>query len=247
MKRIMALLVLLGIFQIAEGQTGTVIIKKKNNAGTIIVPVDSIREMYFPQNHPCPGIPTVTYADKIYHTVQIGSQCWLRENLDVGTMITEWNDQTNNGIIEKYCYNDNLTNCTIYGGLYQWNEAMQYVATPGARGICPAGWHIPTLAEFETLSSSVGGNGNALKAIGEGNAGYGGAGTNTSGFSALLAGCRYFSGGFHYLGGLTYFWSSPDEDYVGNAYYMHLYNNCSNISLYAHYREHGFSVRCLKD
>ena len=46
---------------------------------------------------------------------------------------------TNNGIIEKYCYDNNPANCAIYGGLYQWNEMMQYTTQQGAQGICPNG------------------------------------------------------------------------------------------------------------
>ena len=135
-----------------------------------------------------PNCGNVTYDGKIYHTVVIGEQCWLRENLDVGTMITGGTNQTNNGLIEKYCYNDNPTNCDTYGGLYQWNEAMQYVITTGTQGICPNGWHIPSFADFATLKAAVGDDGNKLKAVGQGSGG--GAGTNTSGFSALLAGYR---------------------------------------------------------
>ena len=67
----------------------------------------------------CPGIPTVDYGGKTYNTVKIGSQCWLKENLDVGTMILSSQNPSNNGVIEKYCYNDLLSNCTIYGGIYQ--------------------------------------------------------------------------------------------------------------------------------
>ena len=138
----------------------------------------------------CPGIPTVEYEGKIYHTVQIGTQCWLRENLDIGTMILGIQDQSNNGLIEKSCYNNNPNNCNTFGGLYQWYEAMQYDTTTGSRGICPPGWHIPTLYEFWTLRNAVWwfGMGNALKAVGQGSGD--GAGTNTSGFSALLAGMR---------------------------------------------------------
>ena len=62
----------------------------------------------------------------------------------MGTMINGISNQTNNDTLEKYCYNDDTANCSIYGGLYQWNEAMQYVTTSGAQGICPTGWHIPT-------------------------------------------------------------------------------------------------------
>jgi uncharacterized protein (TIGR02145 family) len=135
------------------------------------------------------GISQVLYSNKTYNTVQIGSQCWLKENLDVGTRIDVTQEQTNNSTIEKYCYNNDPNNCNTYGGLYQWNEAMQYTTAEDARGICPNGWHLPTNVEFQALGTSVGGDGNALKEIGQGVGG--GAGTNTSGFSALLAGFRY--------------------------------------------------------
>ena len=153
---------------------------------------------------PCPGIPTVNYAGKTYNTVKIGVQCWLKENLDVGTRINMSGNQKNNGTIEKYCYNDDPANCTANGGLYRWNEAMQYVTTEGARGICPTGWHIPKNAEFTTLSTTVGGDGNALKAKG-----WDATSTNTSGFSALLGGTCYLYGNY---GHNTDFWSSTEED-----------------------------------
>jgi uncharacterized protein (TIGR02145 family) len=196
---------------------------------------------------PCPGTPTVDYAGKIYNTVQVGNQCWLKENLDVGTMIVGDSNQTNNSIIEKYCYSNNPTNCNTYGGLYQWNEAMQYFITPGARGICPSGWHIPTYAEFQTLSTAVGGilvGGNALKAVGQGTGA--GAGTNASGFSALLTGFRAYGGYFSYLGGYEYFWSST-EPYASSAGIMYLAGG--NSYIYHSYlpKGYGFSVRCVKD
>ena len=97
-----------------------------------------------------------------YNTVQIGSQCWMKENLNTGTMVLGANNQANDSIIEKYCYSDNTANCTTYGGLYQWQEMMNLPAscmttdcasqikTPH-QGICPNGWHIPTDNEFNTL------------------------------------------------------------------------------------------------
>jgi uncharacterized protein (TIGR02145 family) len=191
---------------------------------------------------PCPGIPTVLYGGRTYNTVQIGSQCWLKENLDVGTMILGSEEQTDNGTIEKHCYDDNPVNCATYGGLYQWTEAMQYDTTQGAEGICPPGWHMPTLSEFQTLSSTVGESGNALKAIGQGTGG--GAGTNASGFSALLAGIGG-GGGFSSLGTYTSFWSSTQSDTLNehvlslNAYSAEVFPN-----VYGWYN--GFSVRCLK-
>lgn len=193
----------------------------------------------------CPGLPTVNYEGKTYHTVMIGTQCWLKENLDVGIMIQASQNQTNNDTIEKYCYDSDPNNCDTYGGLYLWNEAMQYSATPGEQGICPPGWHIPTIAEFETLSATVNNDGNAIKAIGQGIGN--GQGTNTSGFSALLAGFRSYTGTIGSLGYSAYFWSST-EGSAEEARNLHLFYYdsgiwCQKLIL----KECGFSVRCLKD
>lgn len=92
-----------------------------------------------------------------YDTITVGTQCWMRENMNIGTRINAGTDQHNDSTIEKYCYNNQVLNCNnphpTYpdGGLYQWNEAMQYSVTEGAQGICPDGWHIPTDAEWYTL------------------------------------------------------------------------------------------------
>ena len=190
------------------------------------------------------GTSTISYLGKTYNIVQIGSQCWLKENLDVGTMIFGNQSALNNGSIEKYCYNDDSANCTTYGGLYQWNEAMQYVTTEKAKGICPSGWHIPTQAEFQTLATAVSNDGNALKGVGQG-IGVG-AGTNSSGFSALLAGFRYDNGGFNYLGSDTFFWSSTEYG-AANAFSMILNAYNSSITFDYYYKDFGFSVRCIKN
>lgn len=122
---------------------------------------------------------------------------------------------------------------------------MQYTTTPGTRGICPSGWHIPTYSEFQTLSTARGGDGNALKAIGQGTGG--GAGTNTSGFSELLAGARYLNGNFYDLGRDTYFWSSTKSN-ATNVYYVYLTYSDSSINYMDFaYKAGGFSVRCVKD
>ncbi|GBD86851.1 fibrobacter succinogenes major domain (Fib_succ_major) [bacterium BMS3Abin03] len=163
-------------------------------------------------------------------------------------MIQGSEDATDNGIIEKYCYDDDPANCDTYGGLYQWNETMQYITpdstTPGVQGICPPGWHIPTLDEFTTLSDAVGGDGNALKEIGQGTGG--GAGTNTSGFSALLAGTRFNNGYFNRIGNNAFFWGST-EYYSGGANDLYFYGDGSYIYFGYGYKEDGFSVRCVKD
>jgi uncharacterized protein (TIGR02145 family) len=165
----------------------------------------------------------------------------LQENLDVGTMINGTSNQTNNDTIEKYCYNNDTANCTTYGGLYQWDEAMQYITTEGTQGICPSGWHIPANAEFTTLSTIVGGDANVLKAIGQD-----GTSTNTSGFSALFAGYRLENGTFHGLGDDIFFWPSTEHD-ATYSYDISLILNSSNIHFDYNTKIFGFSVRCLKN
>lgn len=193
---------------------------------------------------PCPGIPTVTYAGKTYNTGQIGDQCWLKENLNVGIMIDGLQNQTNNGMIEKYCHSNDPANCSTYGGLYQWDEAMQYSTIWGAQGICPPGWHIPTQTELLILTTTVGLDGNALKEIGQGTGD--GAGTNTSGFSALLAGARSNNGSFNGLGITTYFWDSIEVT-ATIAGYLYLHFTNSTITLNARNKAYGHSVRCVKN
>jgi uncharacterized protein (TIGR02145 family) len=109
----------------------------------------------FATNIPCPGMPTVEYEGQVYNTIQIFSQCWLKENLNVGMMIPEAKDQSNNGIIEKYCYNNEPDSCAKYGGLYRWDEMMQYTTQQGTQGICPPGWHLPTDEEWKVLEGAV--------------------------------------------------------------------------------------------
>ena len=198
---------------------------------------------------PCPGIPTITDSrnGKVYNTVLIGNQCWLRENLDIGTRINGSQAQTSNSTIEKYCYDDDPANCNTYGGLYQWNEAMQYSTNEGAQGICPDGWHVPTKAEFTTLKNFAVADGNVLKAIGQGT-GFG-AGTNTSGFSALLAGYRWGNEypDFEELGYKANFWSSTVYDSESSSH-LTLYDDENTILVGSNDpNEFGYSVRCIKD
>ncbi len=186
---------------------------------------------------------TIFYAGKLYHTVEIEGQCWLKENLDVGEMILGNILPADNDIIEKYCYENDPNNCDEFGGLYTWNEAMNYSSRLGSQGICPPGWHIPTLGDYEKLINSVYYDGNSLKEIGQGTGS--GEGTNLSGFSALLAGYRYLDGSFFDLGVNAFFWSSAfTED---NAFYMHLKTTKSNIYLNFYEKEYGFCLRCVKD
>ena len=190
------------------------------------------------------GVSTIEYAGKTYNTVLIGNQCWLKENLNVGSRIQGNVSATNNSIIEKYCYGNDSINCDIYGGLYSWNEAMQYSTTQGSQGICPPGWRIPTFAELQILSGSVNGSGNSLKAVGQGTGA--GAGTNASGFSALLTGHRNFDGSFVSFSVLTNFWSSTEFS-TTNSNSLHLGYENSGIFFTDYSKDNGYCIRCIKD
>jgi uncharacterized protein (TIGR02145 family) len=202
----------------------------------------------------CPDCPTVLYEGKTYHTVQIGNQCWLKENLDVGTMIQGIENQTSNGVIEKYCYNDDPNNCITYGGLYQWNEAMQYVTNEGAQGICPPGWHLPTDDEWAILGDLLGGSniaGSKMKSTGTIEAGTGlwhapnSGATNVSGFTGLPGGLRNLAGIFGNLGNNALFWSSTGT--YDTAWCRMLSYNVPSLGRAGNYKIYGFSVRCVKD
>ena len=187
---------------------------------------------------------TIVYEGQTYHTVLIGTHYWLKENINVGTMINAGDSlETDNGIIEKYCYSNDTANCTLYGGLYQWNEAMQYVTMDRAKGICPSDWHVPSIYELNSLVAAVDSNGNALKEIGQGTGD--GLGTNTSGFSALLSG--YFISGYFFESELsTDFWSSTIYDELSANYvYLLSYNNSINQTYIG--KDLGYCVRCVHD
>ena len=200
--------------------------------------------------------PDGTFIDardgKTYVYVNIGLQTWMGENLNMGTRIDGVIEQTNNGIIEKYCYNDDENNCKIYGGLYQWDEAMQYltyVTTDTTQGICPAGWHMPGVAEWIALKDYLGGSGIAggkLKEAGTAhwNSPNKGA-TNSTCFTALPGGRRVTAGGFANLGESGYWWTwlkqydSPTYCYLLFDWAFWFQSNNGGTS--------GFSVRCLRD
>ncbi|MFH1937504.1 MAG: FISUMP domain-containing protein [Bacteroidota bacterium] len=206
-------------------------------------------KQFIAQNPPC-GQMTVSYGGQTYNTVKIGTQCWFKENLNIGTRINGSQNQTNNSTIEKYCYNDQESNCDTYGGLYQWDEMMQYVTTQGAKGICPDGWHIPTDAEWTTLTTYLGGEsvaGGKMKEAGYAHWASPNTGANnSSGFTALPGGTRYSSGSFYNLTLSAYFWSSSQTD-ATYAWGRHLSYSNEYLGRYYYNKTYGFSCRCLQD
>ncbi|MBN1199864.1 MAG: hypothetical protein JXA23_10970 [Bacteroidales bacterium] len=198
----------------------------------------------------CPLTITDVRDGKVYNTILIGVQCWMAQNLNIGMRINGILDQTDNQIMEKYCYDDLELYCNSYGGLYQWDEAMQYSTTPGIQGICPAGWHLPTDAEWTTLTNFLGGEsiaGGLMKETGLAHWALPNLGaTNSSGFTALPCGDRLTSGNFNGHTYYTYFWSSTESS-TSNAWHRNLCYSNITVSHYLDGKTYGFSVRCLKN
>jgi len=190
----------------------------------------------------------------IYTTVKIGTQTWMRENLKttkyrngdpIGTTTPDTLDISNATTYPtpkyQWAYDGNESNVATYGRLYTW-----YAATD-SRGICPTGWHLPTDAEWTTLTTFLGGEniaGGKLKETGTvhwttPNTGA----TNSSGFTALPGGYRTSFGKFNHIGSMGFWWSSTEGStstawlrfvdlFVSNAYSFKIL---------------GISVRCLRD
>lgn len=194
----------------------------------------------------------VPHGGKNYQSVQIGTQCWFKDNLNIGTRINGSQNQTDNGITEKYCYDNDTNNCNTYGGLYQWNELMQYVTTQGTKGLCPAGWHIPSKPEWTVLITFLEGEtlaGGKMKEAGivhwsSPNTGA----TNSSGFTALPGGFRSIDFPFANLWLSGLFWSSSlySSDRAWNIY---LFYNFEGINWATGYLgpDDGYSARCIQD
>ncbi len=196
--------------------------------------------------HPCPGAPTMTDDEgNIYPTVQIGNQCWMGKNLNIGRFVVstaspfEHSDMSNNGIIEKYCLFNSTDSCKLYGGLYDWDEAMGYVTTEGARGICPSGWHIPTYEEWDILDRNFVFNvaGEVLKVNGP------------TGFDGYFAGDRNEQGEFYSNGSSGFFWVSGTWTYDTLVEgYIRKLAACNGMIGQNHFpRKTGLSVRCIKN
>ena len=192
----------------------------------------------------------------IYDTALIGNQCWFVQNLNIGEMILGASSQLDNDIYEKYCYDNNSDNCEIYGGLYQWNEMMNY-STSTNQGLCPSGWHISSNEDWLELINylSIDGNSGAGTSVAgklkEGGTlhwaleGCGNSVCNSSGFTALPGGFRG-TGNFSGINNFNFLWTFSQADTNSYIYYSLNYLS-SPPSSSALNSENGFSVRCIKN
>jgi len=175
--------------------------------------------------------------NKVYPTVQLGSQCWMRKNLNYGTSIQGATEQNDNCVNEKYCYNNDQANCNVYGGLYQWDELMAYDNTPGSQGLCPPGWHVPTQAEWMTMFNANLTQGMAGKPLQD---------SIINGFRAIESGFVYSNMTWKFQGFATFFWTSNSFGTIkALSHGMNLQN--FSVSDYYSNRSNAFAGRCLRD
>jgi len=183
-------------------------------------------------------------------TIQIGTQVWMVENLNVdrfrnGDLIPEartneaWQKAGNNKQPAWCYYNNDSKNGVTYGKLYNW------YAVNDPRGLAPKGYHVPSDAEWTVLTNYLGGEnvaGKKMKStsgwIDQGN------GTNSSGFSGLPGGSRGSDGTFGYVGKYGDCWSATEFD--TNSAWARA-PNYNYVYRYYNYKEEGLSVRCLRD
>jgi uncharacterized protein (TIGR02145 family) len=177
--------------------------------------------------------------NKVYPTVLIGSQCWLEENLDFGFEISDLTPQTDNCVAEKYT--DHSSFVTRHSSFYQWDELMNYSAISGAQGLCPPGWHIPDLAEWEVLLNQyfgVGMAGGWLKDRWLAN-----------GFGSHQQGLFYQNNTWSYSSGIyagSMYWTSVNiSAFRAAARGINDYN--PSVSRYDGLKSDAFNVRCIKN
>ena len=205
--------------------------------------------------------PVTDIEGNMYKTVVIGSAVWMAENLKV----TEFNDDSEIPHVSEavdwivlnspgYCWynNDSTYNAPLYGALYNWYAAS-------ASNICPTGWHVPTDAEYNTMEVALGllqadvdvwgwrgtDHGSKMKSTTLWNAGE--TGTNTSGFTALPGGYRYYTDGtFQGQNTYEYFWTATQHD-EDRGWYRLLEGSKTNVYKASGDKRAGKAIRCVKD
>ncbi|MFH1159528.1 MAG: PKD-like domain-containing protein [bacterium] len=184
--------------------------------------------------------------NRSYPTVQIGTQCWFAANLNYGVDIPATIHQRDNCLPEKYLLPSSLF--PLPSALYQWDEVMDYSESPGVKGLCPPGWHIPTENDWSTLFSVYicnGFAGNPLKV------------TGYSGFNAFLEGVLFNNQVWKFgptettVQSILFWSSSPQGFQKAWAHGLNLVpvdmEYTPSVNYYPSLRTHAYPVRCLKD
>lgn len=206
------------------------------------------------EDNPAPVIygQVTDFEGNAYKTIAIGSQTWMAENLksiklNDGTAIPlVTNNNSWSTMITPACSyygNDSVTYKANYGALYNWYS----VAT---NKLCPSGWHVPTIGEWSTLTATLGVDtiaGGMLKEGGTAHWSYPNThATNSSGFTALPTGYRFYNGSYQNFGISGNWWSSTAST-TETSNYTYLSYSDGKLGKNSLDNTYGFSVRCVKD
>ncbi len=210
----------------------------------------------------CPASFTDSRDSKVYTAVLIGTQCWMAQNLNVGTRIDGVTNQTDNSTREKYCYDNSEANCDVYGGLYQWAEMAQYYngatntttwsSAPAGnlQGLCPSGWHLPTTAEWNTLLTNVGGASVASDKLRETGTAHwtspNTGATNEFGFTALPGGELGYNNAYLDKGNVGR-WNTLTQPGPTSVDRFIMGYNFSSVVTNNVWKYYAAAVRCVKD
>ncbi len=192
---------------------------------------------------------SIEFDGQSYNVVQVGTQCWFKENLRTTQyanglpipQVTEPASWTTAQEGARVAYSNDSTGLATNGYLYNG------FAVNDESGLCPAGWRVPSDADWTTLADALGGNavaGGKMKSSSSDNPAWDG--TNDSGFQALPTGIRdHFDGAF--LNGETdaAWWSSTAGG--SGAWYRKLYANQESLDPFTGFMQFGFSVRCVQE
>lgn len=179
-----------------------------------------------------------------YKTIQIGVQCWMKENLRV----------TKNPVgkgIKRYCYNNDENICNTDGGLYDWNTAINNSREEGAQGICPDDWHIPKDSEWHILEDYLKDPDQSCDNKRKGVRDCDAAGSklmskSPNDFNAILAGARDAGGTYGFRESFAIFQSSTAESDT-KVFVRDLNSDNSKVGRGTIAKTISFSIRCIKD
>ena len=170
----------------------------------------------------CDYETSITYGGQTYEIEGIGDQCWMIDNLNIEIIPGN-----------SWCYDDDPENCATYGRLYDWETIMDGAVSSnsvpsGVQGICPVGWHIPSEGEWRILRSELQWSGGF-------------------GFPGLSSGLRNPDGSYSSLGSMSFWWSSTEYELDNSQVWYSFTQQGQFNGIETTSKDHGFSVRCLKD